>query len=84
MTKVQKGIVATDKVAVLTEDFLFRKSEKRGDIINQVFFSLEKVDIQEYLKTERKVVEHIKHHFTIQIKNKDADYELFFEVIVNP
>jgi hypothetical protein len=83
MTGVQKGIVATDKVAMLTEDFLFRKSEKRGDIINQVFFPLEKVDIQEYLKAERKVVDNIKHHFTIQIKDKEADYELFFEVIAN-
>jgi hypothetical protein len=83
MNTLQKSIVATEKATELTQDFLFRRSEKRGDIINKVFFPMEKVDIQEYLKAERKVVDNIKHHFTIQIKDNDADYDLFFEVIQN-
>jgi hypothetical protein len=83
MSVTQKALITADKAAFLTTDFLALKSAKRGDIIEKVFFPLEKIDINQYLKAERKLEDNIKYHFILKIKNKKADYDVFFEVIAN-
>jgi hypothetical protein len=76
----QKGSGTLSLAVDFTKEILNRTPSQTSQILGTEYFLLEREDIQDYLKKERTVLGRIRYHFSIQIKNKDADYELFFDV----